>query len=213
MDIYLGLGSNLGDRRDHLARALGKLAAHGIRTLRVSPVVESPAMLPDDAPTDWNQPFLNVVAHCDATATPTELLDALKAIEGELGRKDRGRWAPRPIDLDLLLYGRETIATDRLRVPHPGMLERAFVLTPLAALAPRMTIPGQGARTVLEHARFGRRHLPLWMGIVNLTPDSFSDGGELLDDASAETRVAKLVADGAELVDLGAESTRPARRR
>ena len=168
IDVYLGLGSNLGDRRDHLARALERLAAHGVQLVRVSPVVESPAMLPDDAPVDWNQPFLNLVAHCRTDAAPTDVLDGLKAIERELGRVDRGRWAPRPIDLDLLLYGRETLATDRLRVPHPGITERAFVLTPLAALEPRLTIPGHGTRTVLEHARAGGHHLPLWMGIVNL---------------------------------------------
>ena len=209
MDIYLGLGSNLGDRRDNLARALGRLSAHGVRVVRVSPVVESPAMLPDDAPTEWNRPFLNLVAHCRTEDAPLQVLDGLKAIERELGREDRGRWAPRPIDLDLLLYGRETVASDRLHVPHPGIAQRAFVLTPLAALEPRLTIPGLGARTVLELARAGRHHLPIWMGIVNLTPDSFSDGGELDDATSVETRVVELVTAGAELVDLGAESTRP----
>ncbi len=166
-------------------------------------------MLPDDAPVEWNRPFLNLVAHCRTSVAPLDVLDGLKAIERDLGRVDHGRWAPRPIDLDLLLYGRETLASDRLRVPHTGITERAFVLAPLAALEPRLTIPGQGARTVLEHARAGRHHLPLWMGIVNLTPDSFSDGGEVVDDASAEARTAKLVADGAELIALGAESTRP----
>jgi len=99
--------------------------------------------------------------------------------------------------------------TEKLRVPHPGIVERAFVLTPLAALAPRLTIPGLGPRTVLEHARAGGHHLPLWMGIVNLTPDSFSDGGELADDASVNSRVDGLIAAGAEYIDLGAESTRP----
>jgi 2-amino-4-hydroxy-6-hydroxymethyldihydropteridine diphosphokinase / dihydropteroate synthase len=180
-----------------------------VTLVRVSPVVESPAMLPADAPADWNQPFLNVVAHCRATATPVQLLDALKGIERELGRTDRGRWAPRPIDLDLLLYGRETIATERLRVPHPGVTERAFVLTPLAALEPTLTIPGAGPRTVLEHARAGKHHLPVWMGIVNLTPDSFSDGGELPDEDAIMGRVAEHVTAGAALIDLGAESTRP----
>jgi 2-amino-4-hydroxy-6-hydroxymethyldihydropteridine diphosphokinase/dihydropteroate synthase len=209
MDIYLGVGSNLGDRRDNLARALGLLSAHGVRAVRVSPVVESPAMLPDDAPAEWNRPFLNLVAHCRTEESPEQVLDGLKAIEHTLGREDRGRWAPRPIDLDLLLYGRDTLATKRLNVPHPGVAERAFVLTPLAALEPRMTIPGLGARTVLELARSGQHHLPVWMGIVNLTPDSFSDGGELGDETSVETRVAELVAAGAEIVDLGAESTRP----
>ena len=209
MDVYLGLGSNLGDRRAHLARALEMLPTHGVLVVRVSPVVESPAMLPDDAPTDWNQPFLNLVAQCRTAAAPEDVLAALKTIERELGRVDRGRWAPRPIDLDILLWGRETFATEKLRVPHPGIAERAFVLTPLAALAPRLTIPGLGSRTVLEHARIGGHHLPLWMGIVNLTPDSFSDGGELADDASVDTHVTALVAAGAEYVDLGAESTRP----
>jgi 2-amino-4-hydroxy-6-hydroxymethyldihydropteridine diphosphokinase / dihydropteroate synthase len=209
MEIYLGLGSNLGDRRAQLTRALERLPAHGVRVLRVSPVVESPAMLPDEAPADWNQPFLNLVAECATNATPNEVLDALKAIERELGRVDAGRWAPRPIDLDILLFGRETLATERLRVPHPGITERAFVLAPLAALAPRLTIPGCGPQTVIEHVRAGGHHLPLWMGIVNLTPDSFSDGGELPDSDSVETRVASLIAAGAELIDLGAESTRP----
>jgi 2-amino-4-hydroxy-6-hydroxymethyldihydropteridine diphosphokinase / dihydropteroate synthase len=209
IDVYLGLGSNLGNRRAHLTGALERLAVHGVQLIRVSPVVESPAMLPDDAPADWNQPFLNLVAHCQTEAAPTDVLDGVKTIERELGRVDRGRWAPRTIDIDLLLYGRETLATDRLRLPHRGITERAFVLTPLAALEPRLTIPGEGPRTVLDHARAGEHHLPLWMGIINLTPDSFSDGGELVDDAAVEARVAKLVGDGAEIIDLGAESTRP----
>jgi 2-amino-4-hydroxy-6-hydroxymethyldihydropteridine diphosphokinase/dihydropteroate synthase len=209
MDVYLGLGSNLGDRRASLARALTLLPAHGVQVVRTSPLVESPAMLPDDAPADWNQPFLNLVAQCRTSASPDEVLAALKHIEQALGRVDRGRWAPRPIDLDILLWGRETLATDKLRVPHPGITQRAFVLTPLAMLAPRLTIPGCGPRTVLEHARAGGHHLPIWMGIVNLTPDSFSDGGELADDARVGAHVASLLAAGAEYVDLGAESTRP----
>jgi 2-amino-4-hydroxy-6-hydroxymethyldihydropteridine diphosphokinase/dihydropteroate synthase len=209
MDVYLGLGSNLGDRRGNLTRALRELTAHGIELVRVSPLVESPAMLPDDAPADWNQPFLNLVAHCRSDAQPADILVGLKQIERDLGREDRGRWAPRPIDLDLLLYGTETIATDRLRVPHPGLTERAFVLTPLAALEPNLTIPGRGSRTVLEHARAGRHHLPLWMGIVNLTPDSFSDGGELADLDAVEQHATHLAMAGAAIIDLGAESTRP----
>ncbi len=209
MDIYLGLGSNLGDRRDNLTRALRELAVHGVDLVRVSPVVESPAMLPDDAPADWNQPFLNLVAHCRTGAAPIAILDGLKQIERALGREDRGRWAPRPIDLDLLLYGRETIASERLKVPHPGITERAFVLTPLAALEPNLTIPGRGTRTVLEYARAGHHHLPLWMGIANLTPDSFSDGGELASADAVERHATELAAAGAAFIDLGAESTRP----
>src|SRR3954466_13112520 len=105
MKVYLGLGSNLGDRRANLSHALAALARDGIPTSRISPVVESPAMLPDDAPADWNQPFLNVVAECVAHGSPEEWLERLKRIELELGRGEHARWAPRTIDLDILLWG------------------------------------------------------------------------------------------------------------
>jgi 2-amino-4-hydroxy-6-hydroxymethyldihydropteridine diphosphokinase/dihydropteroate synthase len=209
MDIYLGLGSNLGDRRANLARALGMLSAEGVRIERVSPVVESPALLPDDAPADWNQPFLNLVVECRTEATPDELLDRIKRTELELGRVERGRWAPRPIDIDILLWGREEIVTQRLRIPHPGLHERAFVLTPLAALHPHLTVPGLGAKTVLERSHQSKRQIPLWMGIANITPDSFSDGGELLDAERCAAHVDAMWAAGAQLIDVGAESTRP----
>src|SRR3954467_13066049 len=86
MTVYLGLGSNLGDRRANIARALDVLTRGGQRVLRVSPVVESPAMRANDAPADWNRPFLNAVAECSTDDTPDELLARLKAIELELGR-------------------------------------------------------------------------------------------------------------------------------
>ena len=84
IDVYLGLGSNLGDRRDQLVQALGQLREHGVHVVRVSPVVESPAMLPDDAPADWNRPFLNLVAHCRTSASPTDVLDGLLHHESDL---------------------------------------------------------------------------------------------------------------------------------
>ena len=215
MNVYLGLGSNLGTRRANLSRALALLASGGTRVLRVSPVVESPAMLPDDAPPEWNVPFLNLVAECRTDDPPNALLDRLKAIERELGREDRGRWAPREIDLDILLWGDEQIATERLRVPHPGITERAFVLTPLAALEPLLTIPGRGHKTMLEWSRLPGRHIPLWMGIVNVTPDSFSDGGRFVDWPAVDAHVDALHAAGAELIDVAPSRlglTRAARR-
>jgi 2-amino-4-hydroxy-6-hydroxymethyldihydropteridine diphosphokinase / dihydropteroate synthase len=209
MNVYLGLGSNIGDRRANIAQALESLARGGDRVLRVSSVVESPAMLPDDAPADWNRPFLNIVAECEARGTPEELLVRLKRIEQQLGRGEHDRWAPRTIDLDILLWGNERIASERLTVPHPGITERAFVLTPLAALAPLATIPGCGTKTVLEWARMPARHIPLWMGILNVTPDSFSDGGRFETWPAVEAQAEILVASGASFIDIGAESTRP----
>ncbi len=209
MHIFLGLGSNVGDRRANLVRAIEALERCGVRIARLSPVVESPALLPDGAPAEWNRPFLNLVAQCATDRKPESLLGELKRIEAELGRGDADKWAPRPVDVDILLWGRERIETDRLRIPHPELERRSFVLTPLIALEPSLTIPGLGGKTVLEWSFELEDHIPLWMGIFNLTPDSFSDGGELADWTVVESRVEEAVAAGAQIVDLGAESTRP----
>lgn len=210
MDVYLGLGSNLGDRRAQLTAAIAALEAGGVQVVRTSPVVESPALLPDDAPADWNRPYLNLVLECRVRdPSATELLDRLQRLERQLGRGDHARWAPRSIDLDVLLFGGAAIATERLRIPHPGILERGFVLAPLAALRPRLSIPGLGGSTVLDWSRRLERRIPLWMGIVNVTPDSFSDGGAAATPERAADRAAALAAAGAHYIDVGAESTRP----
>jgi 2-amino-4-hydroxy-6-hydroxymethyldihydropteridine diphosphokinase/dihydropteroate synthase len=210
MDIYLGLGSNLGDRRLNLHSAVSALQSEHIEVLQLSPAVESPAMLPPGAPPDWNRPFLNAVARCATALSPEAALERIKRIEARFGRQlDGPRWAPRPIDIDILLWGRELIHTARLEVPHAGLTTRNFVLTPLAALAPRLTIPGRGPTTVLGFSRALPHRIPLWMGILNLTPDSFSDGGELLEWEQLEARVDAMLEAGAQLIDLGAESTRP----
>ena len=212
MDIFLGLGSNVGDRRANLASAIEGLERAGVQVVRLSPVIESPALLPDGALAEWNRPFLNLVAKCATDLDPDSVLGLSKRIEVELGRGDGDKWAPRPVDIDILLWGRERIATDRLKVPHPELERRNFVLTPLIALEPSLRIPGLGARTVLEHSFELDDHIPLWMGVFNITPDSFSDGGELVDWAAIASRAEQAVAAGAQILDLGAESTRPGAR-
>jgi 2-amino-4-hydroxy-6-hydroxymethyldihydropteridine diphosphokinase/dihydropteroate synthase len=209
MTVLLGLGSNLGDRRAALERALQLLGEHGVRLTRVSPAVESPALLPAGAPSAWNRPFLNIAVECATEAGPGELLTILKGIEASVGRADAPRWAPRPIDLDILLYGDEQIANERLTIPHPGLTVRPFVLASLAAIAPARVIPGTTGMSVLTAYRRLASALPLWMGIVNLTPDSFSDGGRHSDWPAVEATVERMTAAGAGWVDLGAESTRP----
>ena len=223
MEVYFGLGSNQGDRRANLEEALRGLERAGARNLAASPVVESPALLPAGAPASWNRPYLNLVARARiAHSSPGDWLRAVKAIEARLGRDpSASRWSPRPADVDLLLWGRETIRTEHLIIPHPGLLERSFVLTPLAHLAPRMTIPGQGAVTVLEWCG-RRRPIPLWMGIVNCTPDSFSGRGEAGRDGAGSggafdagrlpAALDEMAADGAHWIDFGGESTRPGAR-
>ena len=213
MAIYLSLGSNLGDRRDNLRAALAALAGESVVVERVSPVVESPALLPPDAPPDWNSPFLNLAAECSSPLGPQELLAGLKRIERELGRSDERHWAPRPIDIDILIFNDDVIATDELTIPHSALTERAFVLTPLAALRPGLKLPSptnpSSPTTALKASRSLGRRIPLWMGIINLTPDSFSDGGQNETWLEVEAMIDSMVAHGVHLLDFGAESTRP----
>ena len=209
MRVYLGLGSNLGDRRDHLSRAIDALEAHGLTTVRVSPVVESPALLPDSAPSDWNLPYLNLVLESAARCSAEQLRVRIDEIQRAFGRHGKSHWSPRPIDIDILLWGRECIETERLTIPHGDLTCRSFVLAPLVALEPQLTIPGRCDRTVLDYSMALDRHIPLWMGIVNVTPDSFSDAGRFLDWSRIEPHVATMMEAGVHILDVGGESTRP----
>lgn len=136
--VYLALGSNLGDRAANLARARQALAEF-ISEFTCSDIYET---------SPWGvleQPnFLNQVIKGNTSLTPLKLLDRLKSIEGTLGREETIRFGPRIIDLDILLYGNRVLHHRRLQVPHPRMTERAFVLVPLAELAPGLVLPGAG---------------------------------------------------------------------
>jgi 2-amino-4-hydroxy-6-hydroxymethyldihydropteridine diphosphokinase len=143
---YIGLGANLGEREAAIRRALELLTAPGTSVVAVSSLRETAPVGYEDQPT-----FLNGVAIVETTAPPRELLNRLLAIERKLGR-DRSsaeRWGPRPIDLDLLLYGRRAVDEPGLRVPHPRLHERRFVLEPLVELDPRLVVPGRGRVTDL----------------------------------------------------------------
>lgn len=144
VSAYIALGSNLGDRHAHLAAALVALAAlPGTRLLNVSPIYETAPLGPAG-----QQDYLNSVACLATTLAPHALLDALLMIEQSRGRIRRERWGPRTLDLDLLLHGETALQDAQLTLPHPAMLERAFVLTPLHDLAPGLVLAG---RTVAQH--------------------------------------------------------------
>ncbi|MDQ4149398.1 MAG: 2-amino-4-hydroxy-6-hydroxymethyldihydropteridine diphosphokinase [Actinomycetota bacterium] len=133
---YIGLGSNLGDRLRYLRRAVAALAAlEGVEVLSASSVYESEPVGPE-------QPdYLNAVVRAAVTLGPERLLAAMHRIEGHLGRTREMRWGPRTIDLDLLLYGDRTIETNDLKVPHPELTKRSFVLVPLLEIDPYLELP------------------------------------------------------------------------
>jgi len=145
---YIALGSNIGDRRRMLDAAVSSLA-EGDRVTALSPLYETPALLPDGAPPHWNIPFLNAVAALDTERDARDLLRRVKAIEANLGRAPAARWAPRTIDIDILAYDDETIDTEDLTVPHAEAHKRLFVLEPWADIAPDFRHPVLGL-TVAE---------------------------------------------------------------
>jgi 2-amino-4-hydroxy-6-hydroxymethyldihydropteridine diphosphokinase len=136
---YVGLGANLGDREGTIRRAL-ELLRERVRVVAVSSIHETePWGFPDQPP------FLNAAAAVETDLAPQQLLGALLDIERELGRTREGpRFGPRTIDLDLLLYGEETIDEPGLTVPHARLHERRFALEPLVELDPGLTVPGRG---------------------------------------------------------------------
>lgn len=146
VDAYVGIGANLGDRGAALQGAITELAAlPGTVVLARSSVYES-------APLDaGGGDYLNAVVQLATTLAPLELLHALQAIERAHGRVRKHRNAPRTLDLDLLMHGDATSATTELTLPHPRLHERAFVLLPLAEIAPRLRLAGgETADTMLR---------------------------------------------------------------
>jgi len=229
--LILGMGSNLGDRLGNLRKALAAIQRLPTLTvLQVSPVYLSDALLPDNAPPDWDKPHLNAAIRCETSLEPLDLLAELKKIEWCIGHKPQARhWGPRIIDIDILVFGDRIIQSDVLTIPHSNLQERPFALWPLADVAPQWICPHAGCyqgKTAAEivgqwgsrftgTAPFRTQQLnqridtPQLVGIINATPDSFSDGGCFLQAEAAIWQAHCFIQSGAEVIDIGAESTAP----
>jgi 2-amino-4-hydroxy-6-hydroxymethyldihydropteridine diphosphokinase len=133
--IYLALGTNLGDREANLRQAISLLAPE-VTVVRESSVYATPPWGYTDQPE-----FLNQVIEVDSLLHPLPLLHKLKSIEAQMGREKTFRNGPRLIDLDILFYGQKVVEGELLQVPHPRLHERAFVLAPLAEIAPGFVHP------------------------------------------------------------------------
>ncbi|KAJ6852645.1 folate synthesis bifunctional protein, mitochondrial-like [Iris pallida] len=239
-EVVIALGSNVGNRIQNFNEALRLMKKSGINVTRHGCLYETEPAYVTDQPL-----FLNSAIRGTTKLRPHELLKVLKHIERELGRIDGIRYGPRPIDLDILFYGRLKVESESLTIPHERIWERPFVVAPLVDLLGSSidNCTEQSWHSLSRHSgglfevwqklggesligREGmRRVLPvggsLWdwskrthvMGVLNLTPDSFSDGGKFLDVDAAVSQARLLISEGADIIDIGAQSTRPFARR
>jgi 2-amino-4-hydroxy-6-hydroxymethyldihydropteridine diphosphokinase len=145
--VFIGIGSNLGNRRAHYQKALERLAA-----LPKTRIVKASSLYESEPHGDAKNWYVNGVIEVETEFTPPQLLHRMQSIELDMGRKrtaNTKKWASRKIDLDLLLFDNQTIDSRTLKVPHPEMHNRRFVLLPLSELAPHLTHPRFGV-TIVE---------------------------------------------------------------
>lgn len=228
--VYLSTGSNLDRRLRNLDRTIRELdQQEHIHVLRASSVYETEPWGYQHQPS-----FLNQVLEIETDLTPKELLKTLKMLERSLGRTPTFKYGPRVIDIDIIFYGDTILKDADMTIPHPQVTQRTFVLAPLAELAPDLVHPELqlSVREMLDNVdaesvkRFSRAGyslapeviLPKWgertyvMGILNITPDSFSGDGLLYEAdyvAAAVELAQEFVEAGVDILDIGAESTRP----
>lgn len=146
--VFLGLGSNMGDREEYLHLAVKMLEVTKVmKVVQVSSLYET-----DPVGYEEQNAFLNMVVEVETELMPLELLEQTARIEILLDRKRDIHWGPRTLDIDVLLFNEETVVNEKLMIPHPQMMKRAFVLIPLAEIAPHVTIPlnGEGDNSLWE---------------------------------------------------------------
>ncbi|KAI1461563.1 Dihydropteroate synthase [Annulohypoxylon moriforme] len=225
---YIALGSNVGDRVAMIEQACKEMDSRNIKVKRTSSLWETEPMYVLD-----QDRFVNGACEVETDLEPLPLLDQLQDIEKSMGRRKLIDKGPRNIDLDILLYENEKVDHERLKIPHVGISEREFVLRPLAELIPQKSIdPSKPWKFIQDYlnelpetpeplstltpicasveplnALKATRKTQV-MAILNITPDSFSDGGIHTPDSLRDTIMA-YVRGGATIFDIGGQSTAP----
>lgn len=216
--VVLGLGSNLQTPIENLRNALSEIKKNTLfEVVAVSPIYESDALLPDNASAEWNKKYLNAAVLCRIPneTGPNDLLLEIKDIESKMGRSQSERWAPRLIDVDILYWDQENYYSEKINIPHKSLFERPFALLPLLDVWPNVNfkLPDWAQEWIEEKPYNTQRSLkyfwPKMVGILNITKDSFSDGGRFLDSDNLHRHYNELTEQGADIIDIGAESTRP----
>ncbi len=219
--IYISISSNMGNRLTNLRKAI-KLLKNDVDIIYESLILETTAILPKNASDSWNKPYLNMVVIIKSNLAAEELLNYCKNIEQQMGRKEPyEKWSPRIIDLDILFYEKQQINLPDLQIPHSQITHRPFIIHLLATL-PKDLVPQVKINnlSIWELAHKQQIAMPeifhksftlasQFVGIINVTPDSFSDGGKNYDPEKAFINCQTLINDGAEILDIGGQSTRP----
>lgn len=215
--VVVGLGSNLNSLRN-LRSALSHLkSVVNFNLLKVSAIYESDAQVLPYAPMEWSKKYLNAAVLVEVESfEPLHFLNELKTIENKMGRSQLERWAPREIDLDILYVDQFKFDSEQLTIPHKNLQERPFALLPALEVFPSLQMEKPmwanewfSAERPFRTQKSKDFFWTQFIGILNLTTDSFSDGGQYLKKDQFKSQVEKLVRDGADILDLGAESTRP----
>ena len=229
-----GLGSNLNNnnksRFDNLKAAIKLIRkSNNIEVIKTSSVYLSDAQLPDNPPKNWDLDYLNLCLLIQTNLKPQDLLKELKSIERVLGRKQSKTWAPRVIDLDILLYSNfenQFISKD-LNIPHKHLFERPFALMPAFEIIPQ-DMQSYFFANKLNHVKniintwqepnkapFNTRKIPqkinspYLMQIINATPNSFSENNNLNNYQDIFKNIEQAISCGAHMIDIGAEATNP----
>lgn len=200
--IYISLGSNLGDRLQNLRKAVKFIEERFLQNTLHSIILETEALsFEKDTPS-----YLNMIVAGTTDLLPHEVLIKLKEIEREMGRpKIYEKWSSRVIDLDILLYKDLEIRSENLTIPHPEIKNRPFLRHLLSLMGLKDFISKDNILSFKKSFILN----PEIVGIVNITNDSFSDGGKFLDPERALVQSLSLISDGASVIDIGAQSTRP----
>ncbi len=142
MRIIFSLGSNLGNRGFYLDEAVKKLTIElDLLNIKRSNILKNPAMLLKNSPKEWDLEFFNIALSADIDLkkfSPQKILEIVKKIEKDLGRKEIGKWAPREIDIDILVIEDLKVSIDRLTIPHPGLFKRDFFIKTVAEIEPQL---------------------------------------------------------------------------